>query len=115
MKITIPVTVGRRETLIKSKDIELELLDDVFKIKKLYIKECPKDYDDEYSAFKETRFECEATVRKSDISIIIWAYSVGGEVYQTDICTLKEDYGFYMRDREHAIEVYNQLLDWWLK
>lgn len=113
--IKIPVTPGRRETIVKSTDIIIELHDEVFTIKKRYLKETPKDPEEEFSPVEQRLWEVEATIKKNAIALVCWAWQMDWEVYQVEInLSQQEAYSFNMKDKEAAIELYNQILNWWL-
>ena len=114
MKITIPVSVGKRETLIKSKPSEIDLCDGYMTLKKLYIKERPEDVNDDYSQCKENRYEVECFISKASITGFSWSWSDDWQTYNFEVTYGNECFDLFIENRESVIEYYNKIKSWWL-
>jgi hypothetical protein len=114
-KLSIPVTVGKRERLLKSKDTEIEFDEKmaILAISRLYIKETPKDIDDEYSPMEQSRMEYNITVKKSAITDVSWYWSKDYEIYVMDISINAECIAqIFMESRDKAKEAHKILCEW---
>ena len=116
MKIAIPVVVGKRERLLRSVPTEIELSDGFLVLRKKFVKEEPKDRDDEYSPMEEVRYECVASLKKAHISQICYLYCMDHDVYTVEVSVGTDAaYGVYCDSRDSAAGLYSKLMDWWAK
>lgn len=113
--IKVPVTVGKRERLLKAKPTEFELGELVMYINRLYIKETPKDLDDVFSELHESRMEYNCVVKKSAITDMSWFWSTDYEIYVLNVSMgTSTAVEIFMENRDAAIEFHARLIDWWL-
>lgn len=113
-QIVIPVTVGKKEILIKSVDSVFELHDNRIELFMKYKYSEPKDKDDEYSAMEDRLCEFNQVILKSHISGIHLMWDRIDKCYIIDISADGKGIAWNMASKESAIKMYDEIKAWWL-
>lgn len=115
-QIVIPVTVGKKEILIKSVDSVFELRDLYIELRMKYKYAEPKDNDDDYSPMEDRLCEFTQVLLKSCIGGIHWMWDKIDKCYTINISTDSATGGmaWNMASKEEAIKMYDEIKEWWL-
>jgi len=113
MILKFPVTPGKRERLLKSRDTIMTFEQDWLKIQVAYLMESPKDMEDDYSQMEEKLIEyCVEFLRKT-VKSIAWQWDRVYECYEIEINIGGESYPFSTENKQEAISLYEKLVQWW--
>lgn len=115
-QIVIPVTVGKKEILIKSVDSVFELYDLYIELRMKYKYAEPKDNDDDYSPMEDRLCEFNQVILKSCISSMHWMWDKVDKCYVINIAAGVTGGGiaWNMASKEEAIKMYDEIKEWWL-
>jgi len=113
-EIKIPVTLGKRERLLKSVDTAIKMDNDVLTILGKHLKESPKDRDDEYSSIEEELVDYNLTVLRKHIFGISYNWDKVDSLYELEILIGAKATYINMNNKEDAIKVHSELVEWWL-
>lgn len=113
--IKIPVVSDKKYIVLKKTDIVFELNDDFIEIKVKYLVNMPKK-DDEY-CYERYDFlnEYQVVIKKETVTYIQQNWDNDNEIYMIDFGFGKTGYAYNFENKQHSLDVYNKLKDWWLK
>lgn len=113
--ITISAIAGKNEVVLKKSPTVFELNDSYMKVTCKYLVDKPKDDNEDSYMREEFLNEYMATIKKSSIVYIAVIFNNKLQQYIVDITLNEGGWGYGMEDRPKAIELYDQLVEWWEK